>query len=68
MTDELKPCPFFVHSDVVLPTAKLGKCIETGLWYVRCNICEGTGPLAINETEAAEAWNTRAPVEDEEQR
>ena len=52
MTEELKPCPFWGHSE-------LSVLLYTTMFRVHCWDCGAEGPPGKTEQEAAELWNTR---------
>ena len=62
MSDEttLLPCPFREHKrkKLVIHHRK-HRCLEDGLYAVKCEICGIRGPYALSEEKAVEKWNTR---------
>jgi Lar family restriction alleviation protein len=58
---ELKPCPFCGSADIDCADAGY----KTDVWFVQCNNCYATFPHFDSKEEAATAWNTRTPQNDE---
>lgn len=53
---KIKPCPFCGHEAIL-------KINREHLYIVQCDKCEATSKICESENEAAEAWNTRKPMD-----
>ena len=59
MTEELKPCPFWGHSELSVQKSSRGLYKDNTIFRVYCWDCGAEGPPGKTEQEAADLWNTR---------
>lgn len=66
----LRPCPFAGHPTVVLyPSGSVPTTAHhrlQSLYWVQCEQCQASGPLALTADEAVAAWNARVAATPEE--
>ncbi len=65
MSEELRPCAFCGHDEarvIVVDEVTDAGCEDATvpLYAASCPYCGASGPMALSEGEAVEAWNRRA--------